>query len=363
MDPDLDILLVEDSEDDAILIVEELRAGGYRPHHRRVVSGAEMEQALAAQGWDIVISDHRLPGFSATEALQVLLDSGREIPFIIVSGTIGEELAVEAMKAGAYDYVMKGALAKLTPAVQHALSAARERRRYREAQQEIRESREQLRRLASHLESVREEERARLAREIHDELGGILTALKMDISWMQRQLGDAPALEEKLTTMTGLTDSAIRTMRRIITDLRPSVLDDLGLIPAIEWQLSEFRKHSGLEMDLDVAAQSDMPALSPAHAVAVFRIFQESLTNIARHAGARTVRVAVGQTPEAFVLTVDDDGRGMTEQTPAGRSSYGILGMRERARHLGGELSIAPREGGGTRVRLTLPLSECGEAS
>ena len=236
----LKVLLVEDSEDDALLVLEELRAGGYAPRERRVLTRQEMQRALADETWDVIISDHNLPRFSAIDALLLVIESGLDIPFIIVSGTIGEEIAVEAMKAGASDFVMKNSLGKLVPAVGNAVQAADARRKHARAEREIRESREQLRRLTSHLEGVREEERARLAREIHDELGGILTALKMDISWLGRRIGEVPEVEAKLRSMTELADGAIKSMRRIITDLRPSVLDDLGLVAAIEWQLREF---------------------------------------------------------------------------------------------------------------------------
>lgn len=355
--PPLRVLLVEDSDDDALLITERLREQ-YEPTVRQVTSGTALSEALADGEWDVVISDHNLPGFSAIEALRLVIDSGRDIPFIIVSGTIGEALAVEAMKAGAHDFLMKDSLAKLNPAVEHAVAAGATRRSHRHALEELHDSRERLRQLAFHLEKVREGERAALAREIHDDLGGILTALKMDISWLRRrdELAE-PRLHEKLGSMTALLDGAIQSMRRIITELRPAILDDLGLIAAVEWQLNEFRKRSGLrtELALDLGVEASALQLPSAHAVAAFRTLQESLTNIARHAGAHSVVVFAGIDAGYFVLRVRDDGCGVAPGQLHKRGSYGVLGMRERAYNLGGEL-VVESNAEGTLVTLRLPL-------
>lgn len=361
----LRVLVVEDSDDDAVLIIEELRSGGYEPLSRIVSTRDGMRQALSDEPWDVIISDHNLPDFSAIEALIVLLESGKDIPFIIVSGMIGEELAVEAMKSGASDFIMKNSLAKLTPSVANAVHTVNARRMHERAQAEIRSSHEQLRRLTSHLQTVREEERARIAREIHDELGGILTAIKMDIGWIGRRFGQEGELGEKLRSMMAITDGAIKTMRRIITDLRPSVLDDLGLVAAIEWQLREFQLRMGIKTVLDLGLEPDVAtvAFGERIAVAAFRIMQESLTNIARHAKATRVVVELTVAEQRLRLTVRDDGVGIDGQQWSKRGSYGILGMHERARGLGGTVELVGCPGKGTEVRLWLPLEPAKEVS
>lgn len=358
----LRVLLVEDSEDDAILITEELRER-YRPEVERVEDREGLARALQAPiEWDVIISDHNLPAFSAMEALELLVESGRDIPFIIVSGTIGEELAVAAMKAGAHDFVMKGSLAKLVPAVAHAVEAGKVRRQHQQAQLELRDSRERLRQLTVHLESVREDERASLAREIHDELGGILTALKMDISWLKRRCtGCSGDMGDKLESMVALTDGAIQSMRRIITALRPSILDDLGLAAAIEWQLSEFGRRSGMKTHIDIAPEAAELAWSSRVATAVFRIFQESLTNVARHANAASVSASLRCVGSEVVLRVRDDGCGIRQEELAKPGSFGILGMRERAHSLQGELRLISGDGGGAEVVLRLPVAVASE--
>lgn len=372
----LKLLLVEDNDDDAALMLAELQSGGYHIEHQRVYSRESMRQALdQADNWDVIISDHNLPGFSSTEALLLLLQFEENIPFIIVSGTIGEEQAVEAMKAGARDYVMKDKLNRLVPAVRNAIKESLAHRARQKAEQEIKESRKRLRELASHLESVREEERHTIARDIHDELGGILTGLKMDISWLRKHCPEENVeWAQKTAAMSELADSAIQSVRRIITELRPSILDDLGLIATLEWQLNDFANRYGTITHLHQKLGDYLLCLgeepcegcstgircfeSPQHAVAVFRIFQEALTNIARHAQASSVWVSVHLDDDRFSLNIEDDGVGIEPEKMSRSGSYGILGMHERALQMGGEVTVGPSTHGGCRVRLWVPVHE-----
>lgn len=352
----LNVLLIEDSEDDALLLLDELEADGYQVDYERVISKQGLLEALGRRrDWDIIISDHNLPGFSSTEALYELLKRDIHTPLIIVSGTIGEEMAVEVMKAGAYDYVMKGHLSRLGPAVSNALTAADAKRRAEEYQERLRE-------LSMHLESVREQERAMIARDIHDEIGGLLTALKMDTRWLEKRFtGNSDDADAKFTTMGEHIDNAIKSVRRIITDLRPSVLDDLGLIAAIEWQLEDFCKR--YEMDCTFNSSLDGVRLANKnHEIAVFRIFQESLTNIAKHAQADHIRVKLQYNSEqgTIDLLIHDNGVGISDEKKVKKGSYGILGMNERASSLGGELTVQTAEDGGTMVALRLPVGERG---
>ena len=224
------------------------------------------------------------------------------------------------------------------------------------AAQEIARSREELRALAARLESIREEERTRMARELHDELGQALTGLKLDLAWVERRLnrhsqGD---LVDRCASLLGRLDDVMVAVRRIITELRPSVLDQLGLADAIEWQAHDFAERTGLALDLDL--QCDCDALQDGVASAVFRMLQEALTNIAKHANATRVRVALRMDAAALGLEVTDDGRGITADELRGTRSLGLLNLRERAMALGGSVAIAPRAGGGTSVTLHIPL-------
>jgi PAS domain S-box-containing protein len=233
-----------------------------------------------------------------------------------------------------------------------------------ELERRVAERTAELRELAHHLEAAREAERKRIAREVHDELGSLLVALKMDMGWLARRVGDAAqreAMLAKCDRMGGLVDTAVDAVGRIITDLRPSILDHQGLWAALEWQAQEFQRAGSDEREVDVQMHVAADVMPPEGglAIAVFRIFQEVLSNVARHARARRVhiRIDVDAPPgPVLYLQVRDDGVGATPAALADARSYGVLGMRERAAHFGGRLTIESRPGRGTTVRLVMPL-------
>jgi signal transduction histidine kinase len=210
------------------------------------------------------------------------------------------------------------------------------------------------------LHSAREEEGTRIAREIHDELGGILTGLKWDLEKIDKTLnnpGDSTRLSEvhnRISSMTGLIETTINTVRRIASELRPGVLDDLGLVAAVEWQIEQFQARSGLKCHWTNNA-GDIE-LTRERATAVFRILQEILTNVLRHAGAANLYVKLDRSKNYFEMEVKDDGRGITESQMRNSSSLGLLGMRERALLVGGEVSITGKEDAGTTVLVRVPI-------
>jgi PAS domain S-box-containing protein len=213
---------------------------------------------------------------------------------------------------------------------------------------------EALRALPARIEAVREEERTGIAREIHDELGQAMTALKMDIAWLARRTRDNRELSAKLADMSAMTDEVIVAVRRISAELRPGMLDDLGLPATIEWQADEFGARTGIDTHVD--NQLGEVRLERAVSTAAFRIFQEALTNVARHASATRVDVSLRADDKLLYLTVADDGVGVSAVT--GRpGALGLLGMRERARSLGGDCVISRRDPKGTLVELTVPLA------
>ena len=229
----------------------------------------------------------------------------------------------------------------------------------RRIENELRESREQLRELSGHLQAAREAERARISREIHDELGGALTGLKMDVARLSKNIDTlTPAgVRELAQTISGRLDEAVLTVRRIATDLRPALLDDFGLAAAMEWQLQEFEKRSGLTCTFSTNADSEALPLAPEAVTALFRVFQETLTNVARHAQATAVAARLEVSATHLELEVRDNGRGITHAEMTGRRSLGLLGMRERVALLAGELHLDGAPGRGTRVTVRLPLA------
>jgi two-component system sensor kinase len=227
----------------------------------------------------------------------------------------------------------------------------------KKAEAELERSRQELRILAARLQQVREEERAVLAREIHDQLSGALTALKMDLSFLANRVPqEDAALTEKTEAMARLIDATLNSVRNIATQLRPSVLDDLGLIAAIEWQAEEFQNRSGIQCRLDL--EREEVALDKNRSTAIFRIFQEALTNVARHAQASEIWISLKVQAGSLILQIRDNGRGIKQEEISSSKSLGLLGMRERAFAFGGEVVISGGPGQGTTVTLKIPVNQ-----
>ena len=225
---------------------------------------------------------------------------------------------------------------------------------------------QQLRELSAHLRTVREEEKASFAREIHDELGGTLAALKMDAYWLAHKLAEEKSLaplQERAESMHSLLDEAVQAMRRIITDLRPAILDDLGLLAALKWQSAQFHKHTGIECELVCSGRGHHEGdMEKTLSINLFRIFQETLTNVARHSGASRVRVKLHYADDEIILAIGDNGHGLSEGHTIAPTSYGIRGLRERVAQLGGKIKLDSPPGSGLSVTVTLPLPAAPQA-
>ena len=225
------------------------------------------------------------------------------------------------------------------------------------AENELKHSREQLRNLSAYLQSVREKERMNIAREIHDELGQALTALNMDLFWLNNKLpGEQKFLREKIKSMSGLVDKTIKTVQRISAELRPGLLDDLGLAAAIEWQAKEFQNRTGIKCEVSLYPEDII--LSQDISVTIFRIFQEALTNVVRHANATWVKSSLSEKADKIELEVRDNGKGITEEQICNPKSFGLIGIRERAHLLGGEVKIIGIRDKGTTIIVTVPLNK-----
>ena len=507
----LPLIVVEDSQDHFELIVKRLGAafGPLRVAH--VTDRAGLVAALSRGPYAAVVSDHKLPTFSSLEALAMCRAYDGDLPFVIVSAAIGEEMAVRLMQAGADDVVMKDRLERLAPALARAIEASRSRARRREAEaalvesearyrslaanlpgmvfqieadagrlrpvfagegarrlfglppshlavepgawlarlvpahaerlrthflvatagitafewedtpspastssrnwieevvetpsddaagiapryveftararrvgptrvlwdgiaiditrqkeaeRELKRSREELRELASHLAGVRENERAAIARELHDDVGSTLTAAKFQLQWLKGHAGADAALAAKLAQLGTLLDGAITASSRIMHDLRPAILDQ-GIVAALEWQARSFEQHTSIACRF--ASSADEIALAPAQSIVVFRVCQEALNNVAKHAEARRVDVMLTCADDGIALEIRDDGRGIDAEAAAQPGRFGLRGMQERALAIGADVSIGGRDDGpGTSVRLLLPLHAAAERS
>ncbi len=227
----------------------------------------------------------------------------------------------------------------------------------KQAEEELRESRQQLRNFSAYLQSTREQERTSISREIYDELGQLLTVLKMDIRWLDKRLPkyQGPLLN-KTKSMAQLIDMGVESVQRICSELRPSLLDDLGISAAIGWQIQEFTDRTGIKHRITITPEDI--ALAPDLSTAIFRIFQEALTNIVRHADATMVNVSLTQKNYDLTLTVADHGKGITPKQISDSKSFGLLEMRERARYYNGDVKITGVRGKGSTVTVSIPLPE-----
>ncbi len=345
------LLVVEDSELDYQLLLRSLRRQSLEPQAVRVEDEAGLRAALAAGPWDAVVSDHHLPRFSSGDALGIVRASGQNLPFIIVSGTIGEDAAVAAMQAGADDYLIKGRLARLGPALRNAMSAAAARRERGTVRQALAESEQRLRDLTDHLQQAVEEERAAIAREVHDDIGGMLTALRFDLAWIERHCDDAVRgrARQGLDTL----NQAVLAVQRIMRNLRPPALD-AGIVAALEFLVAQFASRTGI--DAQLTSNREQVAVSEQVAMAVYRVAQESLTNVAKHAQARSARLDLVVQDDILSLEISDDGVGLAAGDLDKAASFGLRGLTERVRQVHGWLEVAVGAGRG-EVMLTIPLT------
>lgn len=224
----------------------------------------------------------------------------------------------------------------------------------RTEQQALQASNRQLRKLSLHLERVREEERQQISRQIHDDLGQSLTALNFDLAWLKKRTTD-PAMQDRLSDMADQIRQATQTVQRVCTELRPSLLDDLGLEAALEWHLTEFSRRTGIKVTTTTNGFTCCDGPRSAH---IFRIIQEALTNIIRHAAATEVTIFCGVKAHHFCLEITDNGCGISPQASRKKNAFGLLGIRERASLLGGTARISRRRAGGTLVKVSVPCSK-----
>ncbi len=482
----LRVLLIEDSEDDAFLLLRRFRLAGYEVESEQACSADEMREAMAANTWDLILCDHRMPGFDAMAALGIMQEFRADVPFIIVSGQIEEDKAIAAMRAGAHDYLNKNHLERLLPAVERELREAANRSRRRAAEEtlresearlrsltsntpglvfqmvraeggglvfpfaseasemllgvppealaerpdsftshilsedrqsfvdalgraaepgarinwegrvctprggvkwvnlrasarllagrgmawegvmwnitqskqaeaELRESQRQLAALSNHLQHVKEEEREHIARDVHDVLGGHLVAMKFEIAMLSAKL-DAPpqALAQRAASLGQLVDEGIETVSRVTRELRPGILRDFGLAAAIEGQAEDFTQRTGIPCRI-LCADHDIE-LAEGASIALFRIFQEALTNISKHAGAESVEVRLTEEGDDVILEIADDGCGIAPEDFNKPRSFGLRGIRERLSSLGGGFEHAPNEPKGSRLVARMPI-------
>jgi len=357
-------ILVVDDDRGSLLAMQELLQGP----GRNVVLANSGEKALRCvlkEDVAVILLDVRMPGIDGFETARLIRERerSRHTPIIFLTGAYEDVGSVfRGYEVGAVDYIIKPVVpevlkSKISVFIElYAKNAALvgEIAGRKLTEERLRESEENLRALAARLQSVREEEQIRIAREVHDGLGQALTGLKMDLTWLaSRLLEDQKPLVEKITSMFRLIDDTIHSIRKITAGLRPEVLDEVGLAAAIGWQAKEFQLRTGIRCKVELPADSD--GLDRERSTAVFRVFQEVLTNVTRHANATRVDVRMRLDADTLTLEVLDNGKGIAATAASSPKSLGLLGMRERVLPFEGTIAINGTSGKGTHVTVSVP--------
>lgn len=358
----LRVLLLEDDAHDAELMVRELRRAGYDPDCRRVDSeDAYLEQLQCPP--DIILSDNAMPGFSAMEALRHLHLRDVDLPFIIVSGSIGEEQAVSLLRHGAADYLMKDRPDRLGAAVAQALEQKRLRDDNRAAHRalqakttELLQSQERLRALASDLTLTEQRERRKLAHDLHDYLAQLLVVGRMKLRQAHNQVGE-PTTVKRLEELDQILDDSLTYTRTLIADLAPPSLQDFGLLEALKWLREHMRSHG---LSVTVRAEIDRINLPEDQAVLLFQSVRELLFNVIKHAQTNAALVVLDTMPTGELrMAVEDSGVGFDATEPAARDSgstrFGLFSVSERMQAMGGRIEMESSPGRGTRISMILP--------
>lgn len=350
------ILHLEDSAVDHALVRRSLQRSGLTFTIDQVETLADFERATSTAVYDAIIADYRLRGFTAIDAWEALKSQASAAPpFILLSGAIGESAAVAAIKLGMSDYLQKDDLGKLTPAVLRAIELQQTRLAKDRADAELAVSERRLAELAEHLQSTIEQERASIAREIHDDIGGALAAAKLDLAWIGRHLSD-PITLGHVAAASEMLQHALGASQRIMMNLRPAILDQ-GLAAAVDWLASGFERRTGIRTVLRVG-QPDH-ALPKTVQLTAYRTAQEALTNIAKHARCDLVTIDLTDSGNVLTLEISDNGQGISAKEQGKAKAYGLKGLQERAKSVGGWLDISTNVGKGTSIILSVPLQPC----
>lgn len=310
--------------------------------------------ACTLHSFDAVLADYRLPGFTAIDVWQHVAAQAGHPPCILLSGAIGEAAAVDAMRLGFSDYLLKEDIARLPHVLTRALEVHEARRAREQAVAELAESERRLAELAEHLQSSIEAERAAIAREIHDDIGGALTAVKFDLAWIDRHAPEEGGIRSRTHTALDMLQHALGASQRIMMNLRPPVLDQ-GLEAAVQWLAEGFERRTAIPVTLRLPPLRQ--ALANDIQLVAYRTTQEALTNISKYAQASAVHIEMSDAEGVLTLEVRDNGCGMAPSQRDKPKAFGLRGLAERARTVGGWLDVSSQVGKGSSIIVSIPLT------
>ena len=348
------VLHLEDSIPDHLLVKRELQKSQESIEIQRVENLETFRTALTKNRFDVILADYRLPGFTALDAWKLMNELSVRLPFVLLSGAIGETAAVQAIQAGICDYLPKEDISKLRHVMQRAIEMHHIVLAREQADAELAQSQKQLANFAEQLQSTIEQERAAIAREVHDDIGGSLAAIRFDLAWMERHVSDAGTLAH-VQAATEMLQHAVEASQRIMMNLRPAILDQ-GLGAAIHWLGASFSRRTGIPTL--IRAQLKNEQLSKDIQLTAYRTAQEALTNASKYAQCTQVKIDLAGDEHFLTLEVADNGHGMTDQPTGAQGGFGLKGLKERAKTVGGWLDISTQKGVGTSITLSIPLDD-----
>lgn len=350
--PPMRILHLEDSTVDHELVRLALKKSGENCVLERVETLEDFGKRVQTRDFDVILADYRLLGFTALDAWQILQKQSQPPPFILLSGAIGEPAAVSAIKMGVSDYLSKDDLGRLAQIIRRAREVHSIRQAKEIADIELALSERRLADFAEHLQMTMEQERAAIAREIHDDIGGALAAVRFDLSWIGRHTADPMALEH-VTAATEMLQHALGASQRIMMNLRPAILDQ-GLVAAVQWLAAGFTKRTGIETT--VHAHPEKAPIYKAIQLVAYRTAQEALTNISKYANCDQVTIDLSDAESVLTLEIKDNGKGISHAELNKPKAFGIRGLHERAKTVGGWLDVSTNCNTGTSIILSVPL-------
>ena len=351
----INILHLEDSALDHQLTCRALKKAGVSFVIQRVESLEDFSNLVRSHTFDVILADFRLSGFTALDAwAEVTSANDHPPPFILLSGAIGETAAVAAIQQGISDYLHKDNLESLLRVIQRAIEVHSARLAKEAADKELAISEKRITEFAHYLQQAIERERASIAREIHDDIGGSLAATNLDLAWISRHTSDAGILTH-LQSASEMLQHAIGASQRIMMSLRPSILDQ-GLFAAVQWLAAGFERRTGIKTLLSV--NNERVAPSKAVQLTAYRTVQEALTNISKYADCSLVKIEMSDAEGFLTVEISDNGKGIAEEELRKPQSFGIRGLNERAKTVGGWLDVSSREGHGTSIILSVPMSD-----
>jgi signal transduction histidine kinase len=354
----LRILILEDVATDTELMEDELKNSGIAFTSKRVATKKDYIDGLNNFSPDLILSDYNLPQYSGAAALAEAKSRYPDIPFILVTGALGEERAIDILTHGANDYVMKSALQRLAPAVHRALGEAAEIAARKKAEAELRKLRDNLRSLTMEVTQAEEKERRRIALELHDHIGQNLAYCRIRLGEMAKENKSVP-LMQSINELLNIVTETIADTRSLTFELSPPVLYELGLEQAIDWLGQKVIAGRGINFRLN--NNNQLTQISQELKILLFQIVRELLNNVAKHAQAKETLVSIGKVGDSILIEVEDDGIGLDVSRigdySGGPVGFGLFSIRERLNHIGGDFHIDSSPTGGAKVSISVPIS------